>query len=315
MQDMLVKPGIQELLKYNDMLLYQQQVKVLSGEFSNDLSLILYVLYYILFIYDESVLCLFIRCLMQLVLSYVMTTSSNGAEVAIPGLSRHSAFNRLPGASRTTSNTNTNTSTNSNENEPERFNNTNVETTLGTTESSHDDFEDIETLFSRWTVEDRVKFVQKILLCLAVGWGSMILYQLVFCLNDVFSGICYTTFGSLSRSIRESAYSDRHYTDADLWSAEKAFTPGPLLLNMIGETRLRSRFVKFVTIILLDFFIITIQLIEILLNYIVGFGIVERISENTDGYSNSQTGNREYDGRQGRTTILKLNPFEAFGKL
>ena len=309
MQDMLVKPGIQELLKYNDMLLYQQQVKILSSEFSHDLSILLYVLYYILFIYDGSVLCFFLRCFMQLVLSYVMTPA-NGADEMIPGFSRLN-ISRLSGATRSSPSTAGSTVANNNGNEPGRTRGANNETNTDTITSANS-FEDIEALFSRWTVADKVKFVQKILLCLAVGWGLMIVYQLSFCLDHAYSGIYYTVLGSLNKSIRESAYSDKHYTNLDQWSSENAFTTGSVLLNMIGEAKPRSKFVKFITIIMLDCFIITIQLIEVLLNYIVGFGIVERITEGTNNTNDPQ---REYDGRQGRTIILKLNPFEAFGKL
>ncbi|ODQ49488.1 hypothetical protein PICMEDRAFT_102618 [Pichia membranifaciens NRRL Y-2026] len=309
MQDMLVKPGIQELLKYNDMLLYQQQVKILSSEFSNDLSILLYVLYYILFIYDESVLCFFLRCFMQLVLSYVMSPS-NGSDEMIPGLSRLN-ISRLSGVTGTNSTTAGSTVANNNGNEPGRSGDANNELNVDTIAST-ESFDDIEALFSRWTVADKVKFVQKILLCLAVGWGLMIVYQLAFCLDDTYGAISYSVFGSLNKSIRQSAYSNKHYANLDQWSSENAFTTGSVLLNMIGETKLRSKFMKFFTIIMLDCFIITIQLIEVLLNYIVGFGIVERITEGANSTNDPQ---REYDGRQGRTTILKLNPFEAFGKL
>lgn len=303
------------MLKYNNMLVYQQQLKHLVEEFSNDLSTVLYVLYYILYIYDESVFCFFIRCFMQLILSYVMSSSNTSNEV-FPGLSRLGTLGRLSGTSQilrfNTNNNNGNITLNNNSND----NRTPTTSLEPTNRGPADTFDEIENLFSNWTIKEKISFVQKIVNFLIAFWLIMILYQILFCLGDNFNGTCYSFFGSLRKSIRESAYTDKYISDPNYWSSGKAFSVGSVMLNFIGDTRTRSKFNKCIIILLLDFIVITIQLLEILTNYIIGFGIIDRISEeeNEEGINNNVE-NRKFDGRQGRTKVLKVNPFEAFGKL
>lgn len=337
MGEMRVKSEMQEMMKYNDILVYQQQIKILSELLSNDLSILLYVLYYILFIYDESILCFFIRCFMQLVLSYVMS-SSNSTENVFPGLSRLSTLSRLSNTANMLNlgNNNTNENNNNERNHNNESNNITPNLNDEINNRTADSFDEIENMFSRWSKAKKINFVRQLLSCIVLLWLLMFAFQIFFCLGDTFAGKCYTIFGSLKKSIKESAYTDKYISDSNLWSSEKAFTQGSVLLSMIGESKPRSKLLKFFTILLLDCIIIIIQFIEVLVNYIVGFGIVDRISkseegeqvetvdinlednENIDNSNNNITSNkilnenREYDGRQGRTKILKINPFKVY---
>lgn len=325
MQDMLVKTSMQKLLKYNDILLHKQQVRILSKKFNEDLFLLLYVLHYLLFIYDESFILFMLRCLMQILLSQSMEISgdnndnnrnSNNSGV-FSGLRQLGNFTgRLSTLSRNTGSEETpNSADTIIETHPETS--TNQEDTGNNTLSTNGDpLDDFEQLVSSFTTEQKNGIVLKLLATFTLAWSIMIFYQLFFCLGDTFNGISYTIWGSLNENIRKSANIEGDNEDMYHWSVQKAFTYGSWALSIIGESRLRSSVLKGISILMLDFSIILLQLVEIILNYIVGLRISERIVEEDlneipDGNEDRTETQPEYDGRQGRTLILKLNPFKT----
>jgi hypothetical protein len=294
---MIVQSKMQVLLRRNDKLLYLQQIKLLSKAFNDDLRIILFVLYYILFIYDESILCFLIRCFIQLFLS-TMIEDLNHSEELMPGVTRANAFNQLSRPNILLSSVNNNNnSTNDDQDTP---------------------IEEIETLFNDWPIDKKKILVSKLILFIITTWCGMFLFQLIFCLDNIFDGICYQINGNLNKHIRDTAYSNDNFTGSVIWSIKEAFMNGHFLLNIIGDMKFRSKFIKFLNILLLDFIIISLQLLALSLNYGIGLGLINRyddeIDRNIDNIDNINN-NRQFDGLQGRTLIFKLNPFQTFRSL
>lgn len=177
---------------------------------------------------------------------------------------------------------------------------------------------EIEGFFKDWTVDQKKDLIRKMLMLFSVSWVLMITYQLVFCLGNTYEGIAYQFFGTLRKSIRDSAYNDPHSQDTDLWTVNKAVTMGGFVTNWIGDFKFRSSFCKFVGIIFIDFAIVSLQIISFINNYGVGLGVVNRFDDDEDSYlgeDNDNQNERNFNGLQGRLTIMRLNPIVAFKKL
>lgn len=282
---MIVQSGMQELLKYNDKILYNQQIKTLSKVFNNDLSTILYVLYYILFIYDESIICLMSRYFMHFFIS-TMIEDLNHNEELMPGVTRGNALNQLSRPNIL------NTQNNDNEHDPDS------------------PIDEIGSLFDDWSDDKKRLLVYKLILFFLVGWSVMVIYQILFCLGNVNAESCYEVFGSLNSRIRESSYNDMLLKDSKFWTVRNAFTNGDLLLNLIGDMKFRSKFLKLSTILVIDFLVISLQLISLSLNYGIGLGIIDRFDNEDD-----ELDDRKFDGLQGRTLVFKLNPIRTISVL
>lgn len=292
---MIVQPGMQQQLKMNDRAIYSKEVKLLSQYFNSDLSLTLHLLYFVLFLYDESIICYFICAFLHIFLSHTIDELKDSEDV-IPGISRTHALNRLSrptmmNGAANDSNTSTENAGNSDNQDPDELN----------------------SLFSDWSVDKKKKIVKKLLSFFALFWVVIIIYQLFFCITSEFPNTCYTILGSLNKKIKESAYGKQHDSN-EVWSVRNAFTNGSLLYNIIGDTKFRSKFSKLIAILSLDFIIIVIQLLAFLLNYGVGFDLIERIETDNEELDAS-VGQRKFDGLQGRTQIFKMNPVKTFQKL
>lgn len=298
---MLIQSTMDELLKYNDLILRSQQVKSLSRAFNDDISTVSYVLHYILFLVDESILCFFFRCFIQFTLSHMIDASANNEDI-VSGFNRLNSVGQLP--IPTISADTNNNNNNNNDNTTTNVSNNDINTTENTEITS------LTVFFTGWPLKKKKDLVQKLLILLSFGWTIMFVYQIIFCLNGEFGGNYYNLNGGLSKIIKDSTSLNGKFNEFS--NSKYAFSNGSLFLNIIGELRLRSRLVKFLTIVLMDFLLISLQIIVLIINYIVGFGLINRISKSDDEDDGNNTiENREYDGRQGNVIIFKINLLEA----
>lgn len=293
---MILNTEDQNLFKIEDLQIYKRQLKFLSKGFNQHLSSTLYLLYYILLVYDESIICFAVRCLLHLLLTHMIDELINDPQ-SISGVSRAEALTRLsnrapdtPGTGRTAGNTGDD------------------DTNDGVIGS------DVDQFFSKLTGVEKKATLQRLFMVFLFTWTVSLIYQVLFCLGNTFDGTINTIFGNLNPIIQESAYSSVHLQDGNQWTIESAFTMGGFSTSWIGESKFRSSMWKFATILVIDFLVITLQFISIAHNYGLGFHIIERF-ENNDEIDEDERREMILNNMHGKLPIFELNPVTAITEI
>lgn len=286
---MLVTQGMSELLRKDDAKQYHRQIKFFSKEFNKHLSVSLYVLYYVLLVFDESVIRFTLQCFLHVFLSHMIDELDRGSDV-IPGVTRTEAFTRIFNPA--------------NETAPNAEEDQDSEGLVNN---------QVQGFFRDWTLSQRSELASRIFTLFLTSWVTIILFQIAFCLDDTYNGIAYEFSGKLRESIRRTAYDDSYLKNSDLWSVSKAFTMGGLMTNWIGDFRFRSKVWKLFGILTIDFIIINIQIVSLINNYGIGLGVVKRFDTESDDVDEEEE--RSFNGLQGGLTIMRINPLKAFRDL
>ena len=307
--------AMQARLINNDRLLYPQTVKLLSRSMNNDMKVILHVLYYISFLFDESLVCLLIKYIFHVFvtepfaenLNNMNNNNSNGI-----GNQANLSLSQLYTPTSAILNLRSGTANfNANRNETGDNNNNNNN---NNNENSPDSNEvNDNSLFSNWSINDKKVVLRKILTIFSIVWCLIILFQIIFCLDKIYDGISYRLNGSLNENLRNDNLNFQH-----IWNVKDAYSTGSMVLSLIGEIKFRSKLSKLISLLIIDFIIISLQLIEILLNYGVGFGLIDRIHQDDTfvGDINADYNeNPQYDGYQGNTLIYNIKVHEAIHEI
>lgn len=311
---MRVADSLQGSLKKNDRLVYTQTLAKHRKSLNTELKVITHFMNYIIFLYDESMITLMVRGILYIFLSNPFDEASYLSQLRMNTATRiANAGSDTPyarmletvrgGASMNGTGTDSNSNTgNVNESSP--------------TPVTEDMLFGLDLNALNWTQDNKKMILRKTLLGIIFLFIAMVLFQVIFCLGDVYSGFSYGIWGGLKKSIRNTAYVDDHLGDSTLWNANDAFTNGYFALSIIGETKLRSGISKFFTLLVLDCIVFTIYLFQTIINLGVQFGAVaDMLPSDTDGDGlngrfedqNEEEEEGGYDGYQGRTLIHRIN--------
>ncbi|TID30264.1 hypothetical protein CANINC_001144 [Pichia inconspicua] len=287
---MLVSPRMNELLRNEDAKQYQRQLKFFTKEFNKQLSISLYVLYYILFIYDESLIRFALQCFLHIFLSHMIDELNVESDV-LPGVTPTNTLTRIFNPA------NNNTATVGNNRDSDGLIN-----------------EEVQGLFEDWQPGEKSEFASRVVTVFLTPWVFIILYQIAFCLDDTYDGMVYDFSGKLSEQIRRTAYKDSYLKTGDLWTVSKAFTMGSIMTNWIGDFRCRSKVWKLVGILTLDFIIVSIQIIALINNYGIGLKVIHRFDADSD-HADGVEDERTFNGLQGQLVLMRINPLKALRDL
>lgn len=313
---MRVQPEMQERLKTNDKILYPQTVKILSQAINTDLKVILSVCYYISFVFDESLLCLLVKIVFHLFVTKLFDENmdesflANGASTTLGQL--YTPTSAILNLRSGTANFNANRSTNNNE-EEEESNNNNANSTIT-------DQLLVSPLFGDWSIPEKKILLRNLLTVFSIGWCLIILFQVLFCLDKTYGGISYGFTGGLKNELRDNLSDNSDISN--LWNIKDAYSTGSMVLSLVGELKFRNKVVKLISLLIMDFIVISLQLLEILLNYGVGLGLVNRIQGDMnatdnegDALNNANVTNGppkpQYDGYQGDTLVYDIQIHSA----
>ena len=278
---MIIQMRANDAFKRNDETVYKQQIKFLTKTLNTDNSIVLYVIYYLLLLFDGSLILFILRCFMQMFISHVIEDAMDNNEI-VPGLTRSNALQSLTGQ---------NISGVGN----------------GGTSNEVDEF---RGFIGNLSMDQKKFLIRKLIAFMVLIWGFMFAYQLSFCMGNTFDGICYDIFGRITKTLKDSAYIPDYLNSNKLWNVNEAFDSGYLLISVIGEMRFRNPLTKYFTIILLDIMAMGFQFLAIIIDYGIGFGMIDRFTSN-DEVENE----RRFDGMQGKTCICRIDPIHFLKKI
>lgn len=235
----------------HDEFILQQQLLVLRSSHLKSLNNLSYILHFLSFIYDESIITLIVKCIIQ----FVVGQRFGGKELRELGVSNLDT-GRLQGLNDVRRQAHQMLMNGSNDN-----NLTNEEENDGIP-------------ISKIT---RKLFVMRLLSTIISFWIFIIIFQLVFCLGKISNndGGTHTIFGNFRKSSLK-------YTGGSL------ITNGSLSMNLIGESMFQHWFIKLIVLSVLNLITITIHFYSIILNLGIALnlmdGLVESDVKQFDGF-------------------------------
>lgn len=289
-QIMDTQGSIARSIKRNERKIKEEQRQALTKAFVKDIVMVLSVLQYISFLYDESIITSLVRMFTQFLVNAVSIdrfdgngNANNSGNIALSQL--NGLTNSFVMNSSVSGNNQTNNQNNTRDNNNERRS------------SGLPELNTLEDFFGDWSTERKKFVISNIFLLLFTFWIVIIVYQIFFCLGNYEENLMHHVVGDLN--------------NLKNWNPNNIFTNGYLMVNIIGEIKFRTKFNKFSTIFIVDLVMISLEVLILVINCIVGLGLVKNITVNSNVDENIDY----FDGRQGNLLVLKLDPFDAFSQL